>query len=173
MTDPGFPFAQYCATSGTIEGDKKLTLIPTPTLPYPPSVCFRDVCSRRPYPPPAAAAADAADASVTDPGFPFALDRSALGTIEGDKEAFYAVLSANYLEGRIDAQLHPTGHDSGEIGALDMGEHDGSGFVLGGLVFVVFPKALIPRASGFFCCFFFVWCWAWFLFLLFFFIFGF
>ncbi|CAN0400608.1 unnamed protein product, partial [Laminaria digitata] len=61
------------------------------------------------------------DALVMDPGFPFALDRAAVGTIEGDKEAFYAVLSANYLEGRIDARLHPTGHGAGEIGALDMG----------------------------------------------------
>lgn len=39
-------------------------------------------------------------------------------------EAFYAVLSANYLEGRIDARLHPTGHAAGEIGALDMGERE-------------------------------------------------
>lgn len=60
------------------------------------------------------------------------MERAALGTIEGDKEAFYAVLSANYLEGRIDAQLHPTGHGAGEIGALDMGKHEETGFLLVG-----------------------------------------
>ena len=45
-----------------------------------------------------------------------------MGTIDGEMEAFYAVLSANFLAGRIDARMHPTGHGSGEIGALDMGK---------------------------------------------------
>ncbi|CAM9423834.1 unnamed protein product [Chrysoparadoxa australica] len=53
--------------------------------------------------------------------FPFQLHRANLGTIEGDMEAFYAVLSTNYLEERIDAHLQPTGHQQGVLGALDMG----------------------------------------------------
>lgn len=53
--------------------------------------------------------------------FPFLLEREHLGTIDGDMEAFYAVVSANYLEGRIDASLRSTFHHAGEIGALDMG----------------------------------------------------
>ncbi|CAN0419405.1 unnamed protein product, partial [Hapterophycus canaliculatus] len=56
-----------------------------------------------------------------DPSFPFSLERDAVGTIDGDMEAFFAVLSANFLAGRIDATMRPTGHESGEIGALDMG----------------------------------------------------
>ncbi|CAM9563237.1 unnamed protein product, partial [Scytosiphon promiscuus] len=56
-----------------------------------------------------------------DPSFPFALERDAVGTIDGDMEAFFAVLSANFLAGRIDAAMRPTGHEAGEIGALDMG----------------------------------------------------
>lgn len=32
------------------------------------------------------------------------------------------MLSANYLQGRVDARLHPTGHQGNQIGALDMGE---------------------------------------------------
>ena len=32
------------------------------------------------------------------------------------------MLAANYLKGRIDARLHPTGHEAGPVGALDMGE---------------------------------------------------
>ncbi|CAM9716234.1 unnamed protein product, partial [Ectocarpus fasciculatus] len=60
-------------------------------------------------------------ALVGNPLFPFALDRGDVGTLDGDMEAFYAVLSANFLAGRIDALMHPTGHASGEIGALDMG----------------------------------------------------
>ncbi|CAN0563574.1 unnamed protein product, partial [Ectocarpus sp. 12 AP-2014] len=58
---------------------------------------------------------------VRNPLFPFAIDRADVGTLDGDMEAFYAVLSANFLAGRIDALMHPTGHASGEIGALDMG----------------------------------------------------
>eukprot|EP00903_Cladosiphon_okamuranus_P009015 g8623.t1 len=62
------------------------------------------------------------EALVGNPSlFPFALDRGGVGTIDGEMEAFYAVLSANFLAGRIDARMHPTGHGSGEIGALDMG----------------------------------------------------
>lgn len=64
---------------------------------------------------------------VSDTSLPFAVDREGLGTISGDMEAFYAVLSANYLEGRIDARLHPTGHEAGELGALDMGKAKFSG----------------------------------------------
>ncbi|CBJ49083.1 conserved unknown protein [Ectocarpus siliculosus] len=60
-------------------------------------------------------------ALVGNPLFPFAVDRGDVGTLDGDMEAFYAVLSANFLAGRIDALMHPTGHASGEIGALDMG----------------------------------------------------
>lgn len=54
--------------------------------------------------------------------FPFAVERHELGTIDGDMEAYYGVLAANYLEGRIDARLRPTGHAAGAMGALDMGE---------------------------------------------------
>lgn len=61
--------------------------------------------------------------SVGNPSlFPFAVERAGVGTIDGEMEAFYAVLSANFLAGRIDARMHPTGHGSGEIGALDMGK---------------------------------------------------
>ncbi|CAM9552088.1 unnamed protein product [Pylaiella littoralis] len=60
-------------------------------------------------------------ALVGNPAFPFSLYREEVGTIDGEQEAYYAVLSANYLAGRIDARMHPTGHLSGEIGALDMG----------------------------------------------------
>ncbi|CAN0069273.1 unnamed protein product [Ascophyllum nodosum] len=61
------------------------------------------------------------DYLLSHPGFPFTLRRGDLGTIDGDKEAFYAVLAANYLKGRIDARLHPTGHEAGPVSALDMG----------------------------------------------------
>lgn len=57
-----------------------------------------------------------------DHSFPFEVQREQLGTIDGDMEAFYAVLSANFLEERIDARLRSTSHHGGEVGALDMGE---------------------------------------------------
>lgn len=71
--------------------------------------------------------------TVGHPRFPFTLRRGDLGTIDGDKEAFYAVLSANYLKGRIDAMLRPTGHEAGEMGALDMGKTPRESFGLGGV----------------------------------------
>lgn len=58
---------------------------------------------------------------VIDTSFPFRLHRRNLGTIDGSSEAYYAVLSTNYLEGRIDAYIRPTGHEAGVLGALDMG----------------------------------------------------
>ncbi|CAN0014951.1 unnamed protein product, partial [Discosporangium mesarthrocarpum] len=61
------------------------------------------------------------DSLASDESFPFHLDRHHLGTIDGDMEAFYGALSANYLAGRINARLRTTGHGGGEIGALDMG----------------------------------------------------
>lgn len=53
--------------------------------------------------------------------FPFRVQKDWIGGIDGNDEAFYAVLSTNYLEGRIDVFLKPTGHESGVLGALDMG----------------------------------------------------
>lgn len=50
---------------------------------------------------------------------PFVIKRELLGAIDGHLEAYYAVLSANYIAGTIDANLKPVGSDM--LGALDMG----------------------------------------------------
>lgn len=54
------------------------------------------------------------------PDFKFKLKRSHLGTIDGHSEAYYAVMSSNYIAGTIDASLLPT-PESPMINALDMG----------------------------------------------------
>jgi GDA1/CD39 (nucleoside phosphatase) family len=71
--------------------------------------------------------------------FPFRLHRRNLGTIDGASEAFYAVLSTNYLEGRIDAHLNPTSHPAGVLGALDMG---------GASTQIIFPPATTATAAA-------------------------
>ncbi|CAM9200016.1 unnamed protein product [Phaeothamnion confervicola] len=71
--------------------------------------------------------------------FPFLLPRSHLGTIDGDMEAYYAVLSTNYLEGRIDARRRPIGHPAGVLGALDMG---------GASTQIIFPVAGSDSDNG-------------------------
>lgn len=60
------------------------------------------------------------DGLRTDQTMPFHVDPLNFGTISGDKEAYYAVLSANYIADRIDDQLLPI-PDTQLIGALDMG----------------------------------------------------
>jgi hypothetical protein len=52
--------------------------------------------------------------------FPFKLRKEDLGTIDGHDEAFYAVLSSNFIEGSIDAELRPQ-LTVPMIGAFDMG----------------------------------------------------
>jgi hypothetical protein len=52
--------------------------------------------------------------------FKFNLDRENLGTIDGDSEAYYAVLAANYIVESIDANLVPIPGKT-MVGALDMG----------------------------------------------------
>ena len=53
--------------------------------------------------------------------FPFSVKKfSCYGTIDGYREAYYAVLSSNYIEGTIDGNLIPTPGKK-LIGALDMG----------------------------------------------------
>jgi len=51
---------------------------------------------------------------------PFAIAAQQLGTISGSSEAYYAVLSSNYIEGSIDGDLNPV-KDKSMVGALDMG----------------------------------------------------
>jgi hypothetical protein len=60
------------------------------------------------------------DGLKADPTMPFAVDPNNFGTITGDKEAYYAVLSANYIADRIDDKLLPI-PGTQLIGALDMG----------------------------------------------------
>lgn len=57
---------------------------------------------------------------VEDSSMPFPLHRENLGTITGTKEAYFAVLSANYIAERIDDHLRPI-PGTKLIGALDMG----------------------------------------------------
>ena len=63
---------------------------------------------------------DALFNSLVNFNLPISIARENFGTITGDLEAYYAVVSANYLAGRIDNELKPI---SGAkiIGALDMG----------------------------------------------------
>jgi Golgi nucleoside diphosphatase len=44
---------------------------------------------------------------VQHPEFPFIISKANMGTIDGQYEAFYAVISSNYIEGSIDAELIP------------------------------------------------------------------
>ena len=54
------------------------------------------------------------------PGNPFLIKRENMGTIEGNMEAYYAVLASNYIAKSIDARLRRlSGSDM--VGALDMG----------------------------------------------------
>ena len=55
-----------------------------------------------------------------EPDFPFKVLRHNIGTLSGNREAYYAALSANYLSGHIDTHLEPYGHKK-VLGALDMG----------------------------------------------------
>lgn len=57
-----------------------------------------------------------------DPSFPFSLRREDISTISGDNEGLYAVVSVNYLAGRIAGDLSDTSFgEKGPLGALDMG----------------------------------------------------
>jgi Golgi nucleoside diphosphatase len=51
---------------------------------------------------------------------PFKINRDNFGTIDGDFEAYYAVLSSNYIAGSINGNLARI-QDTNMIGALDMG----------------------------------------------------
>lgn len=53
------------------------------------------------------------------PEIPFIIQKENFGTIDGRMEAYYAVLSSNYIAGGIDGNLRLTG--SPMVGALDMG----------------------------------------------------
>ena len=53
--------------------------------------------------------------------FPFSLAREDVGVVEGPQEAFYAFVSANFLEGRVDHLLRPRGESAQLLGALDLG----------------------------------------------------
>lgn len=57
-----------------------------------------------------------------DTDFNFNILRENIGTLSGVLEGFYAVLSANYLTGRMNTHLKPA-HSSKDavIGALDLG----------------------------------------------------
>ena len=50
---------------------------------------------------------------------PFIIQKENFGTIDGHREAYYAVLASNYIAGSIDGNLVQTGVPM--IGALDMG----------------------------------------------------
>ena len=74
---------------------------------------------------------------VNHTGFSFSIQPSNLGTIIGDDEAFYAVLSSNYIEGSINAEMIYQPHIP-MVGAFDMGGasiqlifHKGVGLGLG------------------------------------------
>mmetsp|Transcript_17207 Transcript_17207/g.25489 ORF Transcript_17207/g.25489 Transcript_17207/m.25489 type:complete len:389 (-) Transcript_17207:36-1202(-) len=59
---------------------------------------------------------------ILDPSFPFKVHRSSLLTISGGMEAYYAVISTNFLANKIDPFLHPKDPENEEVlGALDLG----------------------------------------------------
>ena len=55
-----------------------------------------------------------------DPTTPFHINPHNFGTISGKLEAYYAVIAANYVAGRVDSNLIPIPGQK-MIGALDMG----------------------------------------------------